>query len=44
MIWDTKSNNDPSKYGYKTGKHEFLPIPFKEIKMNENIKQNPGWD
>ena len=44
VIWDTKSNNDPSKYGYKTGKHEFLPIPFKEIKMNENIKQNPGWD
>ena len=44
VIWDTKSNNDPSKYGYKTGKHEFLPIPFKEVKMNENIKQNPGWD
>lgn len=44
VIWDTKSNNDPSKYGYKTGKHEFLPIPFKEVKMNQNIKQNPGWD
>ena len=44
VIWDTKSNNDPSKYGYKKGKHEFLPIPFKEIQMNDNIQQNPGWD
>ena len=44
VIWDTKSNNDPSKYGYKTGKHEFLPIPFKEVQMNENMTQNPGWD
>ncbi|MBR5717103.1 MAG: RagB/SusD family nutrient uptake outer membrane protein [Bacteroidales bacterium] len=43
IIWDTKANNDPSKYGYKTGKHELLPIPFKEVQMNENIKQNPGW-
>ena len=44
VIWDTKANNDPSKYGYKTGKHELLPIPFKEVQLNENIKQNPGWD
>ena len=44
IVWDTKANNDPSKYGYKTGKHELLPIPFKEVKMNSNIQQNPGWD
>lgn len=42
--WDTKANNDPSKYGYKTGKHELLPMPFKEIQMNSALKQNPGWD
>lgn len=44
IVWDTKANNDPSKYGYKAGKHELLPIPFKEVKMNSNIQQNPGWD
>ena len=44
IAWDTKANNDPSKYGYKTGKHELLPMPFKEIQMNKNLKQNPGWD
>ena len=44
IVWDTKANNDPSKYGYKTGKHELLPIPFQELQVNENIKQNPGWD
>lgn len=42
--WDTKANNDPSKYGYKAGKHELLPMPFKEIQMNSALKQNPGWD
>lgn len=36
-------NNDPNSYGYKTGKHELLPIPFNEIRLNANIKQNPGW-
>lgn len=41
--WDTKANNDPSKYGYKTGKHELLPMPFKELQMNHALEQNPGW-
>lgn len=44
IFWDTKANNDPSKYGYKTGKHEFLPFPVKEIKMNKELQQNPGWE
>lgn len=44
IAWDTKANNDPSKYGYKTGKHELLPFPFKEIQLNHELKQNPGWD
>lgn len=30
--------------GFKTGKHELLPIPFEEIKLNSNMKQNPGWE
>lgn len=42
--WDTKANNDPSKYGYKAGKHELLPMPFKELQMNKNLEQNPGWN
>jgi hypothetical protein len=32
-----------STYGFKTGKHELLPIPGKEIMLNPNIKQNTGW-
>ncbi len=44
IAWDTKANNDASRYGYKTGKHELLPFPFKEVQMNSNLKQNPGWD
>lgn len=44
IAWDTKANNDPSKYGYKTGKHELLPMPFKELQMNKNLQQNPGWN
>jgi hypothetical protein len=32
-----------SEYGFKTGKHELLPIPGKEIMLNPNINQNPGW-
>lgn len=30
-------------YGFKTGKHEFLPFPDTEITLNPNISQNPGW-
>ncbi len=30
-------------YGFKTGKHELLPIPEQEILVNSNIKQNPGY-
>lgn len=32
-----------SVYGYKTGKHEYLPFPEHEIMVNPNLKQNPGW-
>ncbi len=32
-----------STYGFKTGKHELLPIPEQEILVNSNIIQNPGY-
>ena len=35
-------NNDPSRYGFKS-KHNLLPYPGTEIRLNPNIKQNPGW-
>ena len=35
-------NNDPSKFGFKA-KHNLLPYPGTEIRLNPNIKQNPGW-
>ena len=29
---------------FVTGKHEFLPIPLREINLSEgNLQQNPGW-
>ena len=31
-----------STYGFKE-KHNLLPIPLKEIELNPNMKQNPGW-
>jgi len=36
-------NNDSSLYGFKKGKHELLPYPDTEIRLNAAIKQNPGW-
>jgi hypothetical protein len=32
-----------SVYGFKTNKHELLPIPAKERMLNENMGQNQGW-
>lgn len=32
-----------SVYGFKAGKHELLPIPGRELMVNENMKQNPEW-
>lgn len=34
---------DNPTYGYKTGRHELLPFPERERKMNGNLEQNPGW-
>lgn len=30
--------------GFKQGKNELLPIPAKELLLNNNIKQNEGWN
>ena len=30
--------------GFQQGKHELFPFPFSETSVNENIKQNPGWE
>ena len=36
-------NTDPAKFGFKP-KHNLLPYPGTEIRLNPNIKQNPGWE
>lgn len=36
-------DGDASKFGWKKGKHELLPYPGLEIRLNKNINQNPGW-
>lgn len=36
-------NKDANLYGFKKGKHELLPYPGIEIRLNPNIVQNPGW-
>lgn len=32
-----------STYGFKTGKHEHLPYPATEVRLNSAITQNPGY-
>ena len=29
--------------GFKSGKHELLPFPTKEMTVNKQLTQNPGW-
>ena len=36
------NGDDPSKYGFKS-KHNRLPYPGTEIRLNPNITQNEGW-
>lgn len=31
------------EYGFKKGKNELLPFPAVELRVNSNIKQNPGY-
>ena len=38
--WCTKAHPG---MGFKKGKHELFPFPFKELNVNPNLKQNPGY-
>ena len=42
VIWESY-NADPSKCGFKVGKHELFPFPETEMSVNPNMVQNPGW-
>ena len=35
--------NPADKCGYKKGKHELLPFPANEVRLNDQIVQNPGY-
>ena len=39
---DVQWNWHNSKYGFQD-KNALLPIPLKELELNPNMKQNPGW-
>lgn len=41
--YTTLYNGDKTKYGWKKGRNELLPYPGLEMRLNNNIKQNPGW-
>lgn len=43
VVYKPLYDGDKSKYGWKKGKNELLPYPGLEIRLNSNIKQNPGW-
>ncbi len=40
VSYQTCNNTDP---GFKSGKHDFLPYPATEIRLNSEIRQNPGY-
>ncbi len=42
VTYGSYNGDDPSKYGFKE-KHNLLPYPGVEIRLNSNINQNPGW-
>ena len=37
------SNRDPAFNNFVVGKHELLPIPQRDLDINPNMTQNPGW-
>lgn len=42
VTYNKYNGDDASKYGFKQ-KHNRLPYPGVEIRLNKNITQNPGW-
>lgn len=44
QILSRQTGPDGTGSFFVTGKHEFLPIPLREINLSEgNLQQNPGW-
>ena len=43
-ITHSNPNEGIAETGFQAGKHELFPYPFSETSINENIRQNPGWD
>jgi hypothetical protein len=39
----TLASRDPEFAGFVVGKHEFYPIPRRDIDLNPNLTQNPGY-
>lgn len=37
------SSKDAGFVNFEIGKHELLPIPQRDLDINPNMKQNPGW-
>ncbi|MCH7415073.1 RagB/SusD family nutrient uptake outer membrane protein [Belliella sp. R4-6] len=37
------ANRDPGFNNFVIGRHEFLPIPQRDLDINKNLSQNPGW-
>jgi tetratricopeptide (TPR) repeat protein len=37
------SDKDPGFNNFVQGKHELLPIPQRDLDINPNMEQNPGW-
>lgn len=42
VTYDNYNGDDASRYGFKA-KHNRLPYPGVEIRLNKNIEQNEGW-
>jgi starch-binding outer membrane protein, SusD/RagB family len=44
QILDRQLGPSPSESFFVKGKHEFMPIPIREINLNDGrLRQNPGW-
>jgi tetratricopeptide (TPR) repeat protein len=37
------ADRDPGFNNFEVGRHEFLPIPQRDLDINRNLVQNPGW-
>lgn len=37
------AQRDPGFNNFQVGRHEFLPIPQRDLDINKSLSQNPGW-